>query len=386
MSRLARFLPLVLRPLQRRPAATLLTLGGIAIATFLLVAVRAIDAGVREATVAGPDDRTLIVYRANRFCPFTSRLPQHYTARIAAMPGVESAIPMRITVSNCRASLDVVTFRGVPAGEFRASIAPSLELVAGSLDEWERRGDAAIVGEALAARRGLAVGDRFTAAGLSVTVAGIAGSDLPQDRNAAFVHLPFLQEAAEAGGTGGEVTQFAVTVDDASRLEAIAAAIDAEFARDSAPTSTRAEKAFVARAAADLVELARFANWLGLGALVAVFALVANAIAASIADRSRDLAILQALGFRPGLVTSLVVAEGALLGLAGGAIGAGAAFATLRLGRFGLTTEGLTIEFDAGPGPLLIGLLAAIAAGAFASLLPAARAGSRDIVPALRSA
>jgi putative ABC transport system permease protein len=177
-----------------------------------------------------------------------------------------------------------------------------------------------------------------------------------------------------------------VTVDDASRLEAIAAAIDAEFARDSAPTSTRAEKAFVARAAADLVELARFANWLGLGALVAVFALVANAIAASIADRSRDLAILQALGFRPGLVTSLVVAEGALLGLAGGAIGAGAAFATLRLGRFGLTTEGLTIEFDAGPGPLLIGLLAAIAAGAFASLLPAARAGSRDIVPALRSA
>ena len=101
MSRLARFIPLVLRPLRRRPAATLLTLGGIAIATFLLVAVRAIDAGVRESTVAGPDDRTLIVYRANRFCPFTSRLPQHYTARIAAIPGVESAIPMlaEVTIS-----------------------------------------------------------------------------------------------------------------------------------------------------------------------------------------------------------------------------------------------------------------------------------------------
>lgn len=386
MNRLLGFLPLVLRPIRRRPAATLLTLGGIAVATALLVAVRSIDAGVREATVAGPEDRTLVVYRANRFCPFTSRLPQHYAGRIAAIPGVEAAVPMRITVSNCRASLDVVTFRGVPAGEFRTAVLPSLELVAGSADEWERRGDAAIVGSALAARRGLAVGDRFSAAGLAVTVAGIAGSDRPQDRNAAFVHLPFLQEAAEAGGTGGEVTQFTVTVDDAARLESVAAAIDAEFARDSAPTSTRPEKAFVARAAADLVELARFAHWLGFGALVAVFALVAGAIAASIAERSRDLAILQTLGFRPGLVTALVVAEGTLLGLAGGAIGAGVAFAALRIGRFGLTTEGLTVEFDAGPGPVVIGLGAAVAAGALASLVPAARAGAGEIVPALRSA
>ena len=89
-----------------------------------------------------------------------------------------------------------------------------------------RRGDAALVGEALAARRGLAVGDRFSAAGVTVYVAGVLAGDHAQDRNTAWVHLPFLQEAVRRGGTGGEVTQFNVTVSDPSRLEEVAAAVE----------------------------------------------------------------------------------------------------------------------------------------------------------------
>ena len=43
--------------------------------------------------------------------------------------------------------------------------------------------------------------------------------------------------------------------------------------------------AFVARAASDLLEIVRFASWLGWGALAAVFALVANSIVLAVQAR-----------------------------------------------------------------------------------------------------
>src|SRR6185369_9062735 len=101
-------------------------------------------------------------------------------------------VPTKIVVNNCRTSLDVVTFRGVPEEKFVASYGSSLQVIDGSIDDWRRRTDAALLGETLAARRGLKVGDRFDAAGVTVYVAGIARSDEPQDRNVAYVHLDFL--------------------------------------------------------------------------------------------------------------------------------------------------------------------------------------------------
>ncbi len=397
MIAILRLAPLVLRQLTRRPLRTALTAVGVAVAAFLFVSVRAMERGVAEATEARATDTTLIVYRSNRFCPFTSQIPQHYTNRIESIPGVVSAVPMRIVVNNCRASLDVITFRGVPEEAFVRDMLPSLRLVEGSIDEWARRGDGAMVGRTLAERRGVRVGDRLSGAGIDVHVAGIVESDEPQDRNVAYVHLPFLQEASRAvtggeggdgsdgGGAGGIVTQFTVRVDDPMRIVEIARAIDAEFARDPAPTTTTPERAFVARAAKDIVEVSRFARWLGFGALVAVFALVANAIALGMQDRVRDIAILQTLGFRPGLVTALVILEGVLLGAIGGLLGAGAAWAGLALGRLSVATEGVSIEFAAHPGVVVSGWIAAFLIGGLASVLPAWRAARVEIVASLRA-
>ena len=55
-----------------------------------------------------------MVYRENRFCPSTSRLPEYYLDEIRKVPGVREAVPIKIAVNNCGASLDVITFRGVP--------------------------------------------------------------------------------------------------------------------------------------------------------------------------------------------------------------------------------------------------------------------------------
>jgi putative ABC transport system permease protein len=375
---------LALRMLVRHRMRATLAILGIAVAVFLLCAERAMHAGVREATEGNERDTRLIVYRANRFCPFTSRIPERYAEEIAAIPGVRSAVPMQIVVSNCRASLDVVVFRGVRAQDAERTLAPRLRFVDGSLAAFLSRGDGALVGSALAERRRLRVGDRFASAGVTVTVAGVVEAEGAQDRNACFVQLPFLQ--ASAGGVqGGEVTQFEVEVDDPRRMEDVARAIDARFASDAAPTSTRAEKAFVARAAEDLVTIARFAGWVGIAALAAVFALVANTIVLSLEGRTREIAVLQAIGYRARLVAFAIVSEGALLALAGSAIGAGAAYLLLALGDLGIGAEGVMVEFRPSLGAALAATAAALAVGIAAGAIPAASAARRSIVEGLRS-
>ncbi len=383
MNRTVRVIPTVLRQIVRSPIRSGLTIAGIAVAMFLFVSVESMREGVRTATRVQAEDTTLVVYRENRFCPFSSRLPQFYGDRIERLDGVKTVVPMQIHVSNCRASLDVVTFRGVPRDDLTLAIDGQVR--DGSIADWQARGDAAIVGEALATRRGIKTGDRFSAAGVTVYVAGILETDHPQNRNIVWVHLPFLQEVARRGGSGGLVTQFNVSVDDPTELETIAASIDEIFAHDEYPTSTRPERAFVGRVARDIVELVDFAGMLAWGALAAVFALIANAIILAMQDRIRDHAVLQTLGFTGSLIGWMVVLEGAALGLAGGLAGAIAAFLTVRLGNFSLTMEGLNIEIVAGWLAPTLGIAAALTLGLLAGVVPAIRLARRDIASCFRA-
>ncbi|MCE9619226.1 MAG: ABC transporter permease [Planctomycetes bacterium] len=371
------------RGLVRRATRSALVLAGVAVAVFLFCTVEAMRSGVERATQQSSGETALVVYRQNRFCPFTSQLPQSYEQAIGKIPGVASVTPVKIVVSNCRASLDVVTFRGVPPEDFAATHASSASPE--SMKSWLGRGDSALIGRELAHRRRLKPGDRFTAAGIDAFVAGIIESDEPQDQSSAFVHLPFLQEQAKRGGTGGVVTQFDVRVTDPARLDEVAQAIDRQFARDQSPTTTRAETAHVARAATDVIVLVRFAEALGLAALLAVFALVANAIVLSMRSREKEISVLQTLGFRGVHLAALVLLEACLLGGVGGLVGAVSSYATVSLARTAMTMEGVSIAIPPSAGIAITGVAIAIGLSMAAGVVPAILASRQTIVAGFRS-
>ena len=378
------FLPLVLKQTFRRPVRALLTIAGVATAMFLFAAVAALQNGVDAATRQTAEDVNLVVYRQNRFCPAASRLPESYGERIARIDGVTSVLPMQVVPTSCRASLDVITFRGVPADLMSRTYGTELTLLSGSLAEWASRKDAALLGDVIALRRGLKAGDRVDAAGVTVYVAGVLRAEHPQQYNAAYVHLDFLQRTT-GQRTLGVVTQFNVKVADPSRLDAVAEQIDAMFKDDQQPTHTSPEKGFVARAAADIIILVRFTRYLGWGCLASVLALVGNAIVLNVQDRIRDHAVFQTLGFGNGLIARLIVVEALVLGLLGGLLGTVLALAVAHWGRFSVSSEGLTIPVQATAGVLLRGVAVAVALGVAAGLVPAWQASRRPITECLRT-
>ncbi|MHB8973131.1 MAG: ABC transporter permease [Pirellulaceae bacterium] len=337
-----RFVPYVLKSLWRHRARTLLTVSGSAVALFVYSIVGAVQGGLDNLTRHAQSERTLVVFQENRFCPASSRLPEDYARTVAKMPGVQDVVPIKVLTNNCRASLDVVIFDGIPPDKIRS--ARDLTLQAGTWTDFAGSTDAAIAGQAVARRRGLEVGQRFTMGEVSVTVVGIFKSAIAAEDNNIYTHLDFLQRA-RGRNTIGTVTQLEVQLTDAANLDATDSLIDATFRTGPVATTTRSKGVFQMETLSDLAELIQFAHWLGYACLGLVLSLVVTTSVMAVQDRIKEYAVLQTLGLRPMRIFRLVLAESLLQTLAGGLFGVGLGIALLASSGFSVGTEGVTIAF-----------------------------------------
>src|SRR5262249_7567283 len=162
-------------------------------------------------------------FQANRFCAFTSRVQEDYARTLAKMPGVVEAVPITVYLNNCRASLDLVVFNGLPPQKLLKI--RDLKLVSGEWSDFEKHRDAAVVGQALAARRNLSVGQRFSIGEVTVTVAGIFAAANAAEESFIYTHLEFLQRTRGLNSVG-TVTQIEVLLAEGVDAKAMCRAID----------------------------------------------------------------------------------------------------------------------------------------------------------------
>lgn len=109
-----RLAPYILKTLWRHRSRTLLTLSGSAVALFVFCFVGAVQEGFTDLRRRQDAQGALVVFQANKFCPATSHLPQDYERQIVLIEGVQDVVPIQVFTNNCRASLDVVVFYGLP--------------------------------------------------------------------------------------------------------------------------------------------------------------------------------------------------------------------------------------------------------------------------------
>lgn len=347
----------------------------------LLVGIESFSAGLTRALHSGDKARTLIVYRSNRYCPQTSYLPERYVEEISAIEGVESVLPVKVFLNNCRTNLDMITFHGAPVEKLLAT--RDIQVLEGDLGAFQSEGDAVLVGRDLATRRGLSVGDKFSFGDIIVKVAGIFQSSDSTQEGVILTHLEFLQRSGPVDRLG-TVTQFEVRIDDPAQAEVIASKIDARLATAEEPTHTRLQAAFLERATSDLREILRFGRIFGAACVAIVVVLVANTIFMAVHDRRRELGILRAIGFHAHQLAAMVLVEAAAIALTGGVLGLVAIFAVIRLTGVAVGVEGVQVSFALTPGVAVMGLVSALGAALIAALIPAVRAAQTDVVKAIR--
>ncbi len=122
--------------------------------------------------------------------------------------------------------------------------------------------------------------------------------------------------------------------------------------------------------------------FMGTGAAFAV----ANTMYAMIAHRTREVAMLRAIGFRPRSILFALLTEALLLALFAGLLGTAAAL-TLSGRSQDMMSAGFTtvaFKFYVSPQTIAVSILAAAAIGVLGALFPALRAARLRITTALR--
>ena len=172
-----------------------------------------------------------------------------------------------------------------------------------------------------------------------------------------------------------------IKVADPAQSDQLAKRVDAMFANSSAETKTATEKAFVADFANQVGDIG--AIMIAIASIVMFFILfvAGNAMAQSIRERTNELAVLKTLGFKDGLILTLVLVESCAIAVIGGALGLGIAWVIIAQGD---PTGGMLPAFYFPVRDLALGALLVVLLGVGTGMLPAMQAQRLKIVTALR--
>ena len=375
-------LVLVMKIIWRHRVRSMLTALGSAMAMFLFCFVGSIQSGLDDLIGQQEADRSLIVFQKNKFCPATSQLPEVYADAILEIDGVREVVPIQVFTNNCRASLDVVVFYGMPPEKVHE--VRDFTLASGSWDTFSSQQDAALIGSAVARRREISTGDTFSIGEYSVRVAGIYDSENQAEENYIYTHLDYLQRGDDAS-SDGLVTQFEIVLRESADAAMVQEQVDTLFAVGQVETDTRMKGAFQQKSLGDLMQMIRMSGYLGYGCVGLLLVLLMTTTLMSVQDRIKEHAVMKTLGYSRSNVFSIVLLETAIIGIIGGAIGIAAAVMAIISSGLAIGAEAVTIAFTPSLDLVLTGGVLLATGSMVAGIIPAWVASRTSIIGALHA-
>ena len=378
-----KFFALIRANLLRKKVRLLLTLGSFAVALFLF----AFLAVVRDAFTNVGDTSANRLVTINRVS-IIQTIPLSYRDKILRIPGVQN-----VTHDNW--------FGGVYQEEknffpqfvidpaTQRQVFPELVV---SDDQWnaflkDRQG--AIVGASTAKRFGWKIGDRipikttiYGGGAWEFNLDGIYHGQRPHDDETQFWFQWDYFEERVPQAFKGQIGWYTVKLGSPDDAVRVSKAIDAEFANSPYETKTQTESAFAASWVKQFGNIELLILTIGSVVFFTLLLVTGNTMAISVRERTGELAILKALGFKDGAVLFLVLAEALAIALLGGLLGL--ALAVLAIPALASALSGMLPNLILSKSMLAAGIGFAVLVGAASGVLPGIGAMRLRVVDAFR--
>ncbi|MBV9428856.1 MAG: ABC transporter permease, partial [Bradyrhizobiaceae bacterium] len=300
-----------------------------------------------QAFNAGQDvadaDRLVVVNKIN----FTQPLPIAYFNRVRAISGVRQVTHFNWFGGYYQDPKNFLIVMAVEPTTYLELYGNDVDVSADAQQAFKRGRTAALVGEAMAKKWGLKVGDHvpissniFSQKNGSHTwdfdIVGVFTGKKPQiDTNFMVFQYDYFDETRSFGKDF--IGWMALRTASPSLNDGVIKTIDQLFANSSYETATDTEKAFNKAFVAQFGNIALIVVLVVGAAFVTILMIVGNTMALSVRERTREIGVLKTLGFSGGRILRLVLGESILLALIGGLPGLGLAIVFLLLVRDSLT-------------------------------------------------
>lgn len=362
---------LIRRNLLRHPVRTLLTIGSLAVAIFLLCFLRSLVTTLSAGVESANQQRLWVQSAVSLFVD----LPLTYQGKIDAVDGVKRTTKWQWFGGYYQ---DPSNFFAQFAVEPEALFAmwPEVGISAGSKEAFFADKRACIIGEGLAREFGWKVGtvapiipQLFHKADGSAWEFQIAAIYRPEratvDDRTLFFHWDLFEETMkEAMGETPQVGVFVIELEPGADVPGVMAAVDGLFENGPQRVQTTTEAEFNRQFVSMVGNVPRLVSFIGGGVLLAILLACVNTMLMQAREQLREIGVMKALGFSDAAAALFLLSQSLLLVGTGGALGIGLALVTQRgiagvLSGFfpGYSVEPMTIAGAIG-ATLILGLLA----------------------------
>lgn len=364
----------ILRNLLGRPVRTALTILSLSVAVSAVVLLTGISWGFERSFMAIYRSRgiDLVVVRAGISDQLSSSLDEHLASTLRAIPGVKDVAPSLMdAVSFEEANLASVLASG---WEPNGLLARGLRILRGRpLRPGDRR--AVLLGRVLALNLGKTAGEQLSIAGETFQVVGIYETDSLFENGGLVMPLKELQRMM---GREGQVTGFVIVAERGVDPQALGRTIERKLPGVAATPARDYVQQNVQLRLANAMAWATMAVALAIGSLGLL-----NTMAMAVYERTGEIGLLRALGWRRSRIVMLLLGESAALGALSVVLGTALAFAGARLLMLSPTSRGY-IDPSLSPLVLAQGLALGLGLTLLGGLYPALRASRLDPTEALR--
>jgi putative ABC transport system permease protein len=382
-----KYLPLILRNVARNKIRTLFTALSIAISLFLVVTLYSfLSSGEDVDEINSDAHRVAVLHEAG----LAGQLPIVYVDRIRRIDGIAVASPMSWFGGKYREeTTQIAQFATDPQAIF--DVYPELTIPADQLEAWRKDKTGCVVGSIIARNKGWKVGDKLPLTGdiypvnLELTVRGIYDGPETMDRGWILFHFEYFDELLKkdshpSAGNAGIVMLRAAS---AEKIAPVMQEVEASFESSDAPVTAMTEKAFNQSFLEMIGNVKGFIRFTSTAVVLALLSVAGNAMAMSLRERTREIALLKAVGFSKGKVLGMFLAESVAIGLLGGVIGAVGAkvlFGILDMGAIDANLARFFVPWRT----VYWGLALSAFVGFLSGIIPAWRAGNLSVVDGLR--
>lgn len=251
-----------------------------------------------------------------------------------------------------------------------------------------------MVGSALAKQYNFKLGDIITLDGdiypgrREFAVRGIYKPKFKStDATQMFFHWTYLNEKVKQDwpARGDEVGWYIEKIDNTANVSAIGDRIDALFKNSPAETKTESERAFqqsFVSSSSAIINGMQYMSFVIVGIIMLV---LANTMIMSARERTREYAVLKALGFSARHLTGLILGESLFISAVGGGVGIVLTFASVN-GMADYVPRSFFPVFELEPSNLILALIAVLVVGIAAAIFPIQRALTTRISDGFRFA
>ena len=213
-----------------------------------------------------------------------------------------------------------------------------------------------------------------------LTIRGVYRGD-GIDETIVFFHHDYFDELMGNRGLAGT---FWIRATDAAAIPGLIDRIDAAFRNSDAETKTETERAFQLGFISMLGNVKFFIGSISSVIVFTMLLVTASTMSMAIRERSREMAILKAIGFNGSQIFSLILAESFGLAMTGGIIGCVGAKLLFEHVDIYKLSHGNVPMFPVTTDVVALGLLVALMLGVLSSIVPARASIKTTVVEGLR--